>query len=202
MKVAPTNITRNWHLCFAVFCCILLKWKHNEHTGTCVEIFCLSVPWGCRQALAALVSRCRSAGHNGEELPRGSAREGRTIEPQCRWSRRGHSRPICQTGRAAWATPPSQTFSLRTYNGGQEQVEMRWEFSACYNKTELSILVTDTVRQHPEYITFNVVSVGQLETINLAIHFLEHVSLLHNSTTVHLSWSSEWERENILTSFS
>lgn len=103
----------------------------------------ISVPWGCRQAPAAMVSGCRSVQHNVEELPEGSTWAGRTMEPQRRRSGRGHGKPICQPGRAARSSPASDLPPARTMEGGRSRARGNGgEFPAFYNKMESSILVT------------------------------------------------------------
>lgn len=129
----------------------------------------ISVPWGCRQAPAAVVSGCRSVRHNVEELPGGSTWKGRTMEPQCRRSSRGHGKPICQPGRAALSSPASDLLLAHTMEGGRSRARGNGgEFPAFYNKMESSILVTIGIghRLHPEFVTtFNdyseVISVAQ-----------------------------------------
>lgn len=115
-----------------------------------------------------MVSGCRSVRHNGEELPRSTAWEGRTMEPQCRRSSTGHDEPICQPGRAAQAAPAPDPLCAHTMEGGRSRARGNGgEIPACYNKMDSSILVTEgIVRLHPEYIiTCNdyseVISVGQ-----------------------------------------
>lgn len=75
-------------------------------------------------------------------VARGSAWEGRTMEPQCRQSSRGHDEPICQPGRVARATPASDPLLAHTMEGGRSRARGNGgEFPACYNKMESSILV-------------------------------------------------------------
>lgn len=112
------------------------------YTFTNMYAWSINIPQGRGQAPAAMVSGCRSVIDNGEELPWGSTWEGRTMEPQCRRSSRGHDEPICQPGRAAQSAPASDLLLAHTMEGGRSRA---WgnggEFPAYYNKMESSILV-------------------------------------------------------------
>lgn len=93
-----------------------------------------------------MISGCRSVRHNGEELPCGEACEGRTMEPQCRWSSRGHIELFCQPGRAAQATPAPDPLLAHTMEGGRSRAQGNGgEFPACCDKMEPSILVTGEI---------------------------------------------------------
>lgn len=117
--------------------------RAHPHAHTVYSTCGIGDPQGRRQAPTAMVSGCRSVRHNGEELPWGSTWEGRTMEPQCRRSSRGHAEPICQPGRAARSTPASDLLLAHTMEGGRSRA---WgnggEFPAYYNKMESSILET------------------------------------------------------------